>query len=91
LRDFYFDLDFKLKKNKILNTTLNENDLFYGTAYASGNVKIKGFTDYIVMDMGLKSEKGTRISIPLSNPEEVQQSTFITFINIYSNSPIIAP
>jgi len=86
LRDFYFDLDFKLKKNKVLNTSLNDNDLFYGTAYASGKVKIKGFTDYIVMDMGLKSEKGTKISIPLSNPEEVQQSTFISFINKASES-----
>ena len=32
------------------------------------------------MNIGLKSEKGTKINIPLSNPEEISNSNFISFI-----------
>lgn len=80
LRDFYFDIDILANKTQVLNTTSRDNDLFFGVAYATGNVHISGYLDFIKMDIGLKSEKGTKISIPLSNPDEVSHSSFITFI-----------
>lgn len=81
LDDFYLDFDIKAKKTQVLNTGKKDNDVFYGVAYATGNVAIKGPLDYIVMDIGLAAEKGTAIYLPLSNPEEVTRSGFITFIN----------
>ena len=81
LHDFYFDVDIAAGKTQVLNTTAADNELFYGVAYASGIVRITGYLDYIKMDIGLKSEKGTEISIPLSNPEEVSHNSYITFIN----------
>lgn len=79
LRDFYFDLDIAAKKIQILKTTSSDNSIYYGDAYASGSISIKGYLDYIIMDMGLKSEPGTKIQLPLNNPEEVSRSGFITF------------
>ncbi len=81
LDDFFVDVNIDADKMQVLNTGPSQNDVYYGVAYASGAVSIKGYLDYLVMDIGLKSEKGTRFSIPLSNPEEISQSGFITFIN----------
>lgn len=81
LRDFRFDLGFDARRMLVMNTTMQDNELFFGTAYASGSVKITGSPESLTMDIGLKSEKGTKISVPLSNPEEVTRSGFITFVN----------
>lgn len=81
LDDFRFDLDIAAKKMQVMNTSFTDNPVYYGEAYASGTVGIKGTLDYIVMNIGLRSEPGTRILMPLSNPEEVQRSGFITFVN----------
>jgi len=81
LRDFRFDLIFDARQMLVMNTTLQDNDLFYGTAYATGTVRISGSPESLIMDIGLKSEKGTKISVPLSNPEEVTRSGFITFVS----------
>ncbi len=80
LKDFYLDIEIAANKTQVLNTTAADNELFYGTAYATGNVNISGYLDYIMMNIGLKSEKGTKINIPLSNPEEISNSNFISFI-----------
>lgn len=80
-RDFYFDVKVQPRKFQCLNTTASQNSLYYGTAYATGTVKIKGTLDNIVMDIAAKTEKGTLLSIPLSNPEEVSQNNFISFIS----------
>jgi len=82
LSNWYFDIDINTKNTQILNTGIADNELFYGTANATGSINIKGYLDYIIMNIGLKSEKGTKIYIPLSNPEEVSQSSFITFVSI---------
>lgn len=81
LEDFYFDIDIVAKNTQVLNTKSMDNDIFYGEAYASGKVAILGPLDYITMNIGLSAEKGTFINLPLSNPEEVSRSGFITFVN----------
>lgn len=81
LDDFELDIDVKVNKALVLNTGPGDNDIFYGSAVASGSVSIDGPLDYITMKIGLKSEKGTKISLPLSNPEEVSRSGFVNFIS----------
>lgn len=88
LDDFFFDFNIQANKVQVLNTGPADNELYYGVAYASGKVAIHGPLDYIVMDIGLTSEKGTSINIPLSNPEEVSRSGFITFINRKDTLPV---
>lgn len=80
LDDFYFDIHIEANNMQALNTTMADNDVFYGVAYASGKVDITGYVENIEMKIGLESEKGTKINIPLSNPEEISQSTFISFV-----------
>ncbi|HKR03322.1 MAG TPA: translocation/assembly module TamB domain-containing protein [Bacteroidia bacterium] len=79
--DFGLHLDIHPDKFMCLNTKKSQNELFYGSAIASGVVTISGFFDNLSFDGTLTSEKGTHIYIPLSNPEEVGESGFITFIS----------
>ena len=76
-----FDVKIAADNFKCLNTRQSQNDLYYGKAYGSGLVDITGTPKLLKMDIAMKSERGTAINLPLSNPEEVASSNFITFIN----------
>lgn len=80
-RDFRLQIGIDAKNFQMLNTTAIHNELFYGTAYGSGNITITGPFDLVRMDLAIKTEKNTNISIPLSNPEEVSESSFIHFVS----------
>jgi TamB, inner membrane protein subunit of TAM complex len=88
LSDFYFDINIAANKVQMLNTTAKDNELYYGIANGTGNIGISGYLDYIKMDIAMRTEKGTFINIPLDNPEEVSQSSFITFMKTDTASSI---
>jgi hypothetical protein len=62
-----------------LNTNQYMNDVFYGRAYASGNLSIYGPLDDLSMDLKVSPEKETVITIPISYSVDVSQSDFIVF------------
>ena len=67
-----------------MNTTLADNKLFYGTAYATGLIEINGPPKNIVIDIWAKTNKGTSINIPLSNTGELNEYSFITIEDLRS-------
>lgn len=81
LSDPYIDLAVAATNVQILNTSLKDNNLYYGTAYATGNFAFKGFTSAIAIDINAKSESGTVINIPFNNAMTVSDSDFIYFIS----------
>ncbi len=90
--DFVFNLKVNASKLQCLNTNMSQNELFYGKAFATGYAKILGTMNLMKIDIVARSDEGTQIFIPLSNPEEVTQSNFITFINASdTNRLAIAP
>jgi len=80
-RDFYFDLKIDQENFRALNTTFRDNDLFYGTAYASGSVSITGPLNNIVMAIRARTDEGTQVTIPISSAMSVSESDFIIFLN----------
>ena len=64
-----------------LNTTGKDNDHFYGVAHAAGMIKIYGKIADIKVDMSLTSKPGTQISVPVENPESVNEYNFVRFVN----------
>src|SRR5690606_35899375 len=64
---------------KILNTTANDNDLFYGTAYVTGTAEITGPVKDLTINAYATSNKGTRIYIPFDGATEVTQKDYIIF------------
>lgn len=85
IHDYFknWNYDFTLDFHKLLclNTTEEQNSLYYGKAYASGDLEVEGYGDNIIIDVRAKSEKGTKVVLPLYGASEVSVSDFVTFIS----------
>jgi hypothetical protein len=79
-RDLRLDLKIDAKNFQMLNTTIKDNELFYGVGFGSGVVTMKGPVNMITMDMNIRTNENTVINIPLSNPEEISSKSFINFV-----------
>ncbi|GHB77024.1 translocation/assembly module TamB domain-containing protein [Persicitalea jodogahamensis] len=80
-RDFSLGFDADMRNFKILNTTENDNDLFYGTAYVTGKAGLSGPIDNLNIEANVTSNKGTRMYIPLDGPTEVATQEYIQFVS----------
>jgi len=76
-------IDLTLETNKILfiHTTQKDNDYFYGTAYGSGVVALKGPLSDIQMDISVKTGPNTSITLPLYQGKTISAFDFINFIS----------
>jgi len=77
--DFALDISIAHNNFKVLNTTLKDNDLFYGNANSSGIFTMKGPIDDLMMEISATTEKGTQIKIPISTDISVAKNNFIIF------------
>ena len=82
-KDYIVDLTVNMDRNDflVLNTQQKDNELFYGTAYASGLTTIKSGPNSLSFDISAKTGKGTRFFIPLSSSLSVSESSFVTFVS----------
>jgi len=80
-KNLYMDYDVRTNNFLCLNTTEELNNLYYGKAFASGDVKIYGYMNNIHIDADVTTQKGTDFNIPLSNASEVEESDYIHFIS----------
>lgn len=75
-------LDAAFNNFQLLNLTPKDNNLFYGQAYGTGHMNMAGPIDNLRISGTARSEKGTRIFIPLSGTSEtVAKKDFVTFVN----------
>ncbi len=81
--DWNFDLALFVDEEPFLcmNTTKQDNDLFYGKAYGQGYINVSGYQDHLIFDIELQSGKGTSLALPLEETGEVQFEDFVTFID----------
>ncbi len=79
--DFTLKVDLSVKDFLSLNTSLSDNELFYGSAVTTGKASITGKSDELVLDLNLVAGKGTDFKIPLAGDAAVSNTDFITFTN----------
>lgn len=77
---FRINLDGAFRNFQVLNTTIKDNSLFYGEAYASGNLNIFGPANNLKISATARTGKNTRIYIPLSGSSSVDKKDFISFV-----------
>ena len=58
-KNFQVDFDIQANKFMCLNTSEINNNLYYGKAFVSGVINVFGFTDNILIDANIKTEKIT--------------------------------
>ncbi len=85
LKDILLNLNIDIKNLQCMNTKETDNSMFYGTAYATGTIKIKGSPSTLRFDIDAATEKNTKIMIPLSQNLEVSEYNYITFIKTDSS------
>ena len=74
-------LDATFRNFQVLNTTIKDNSLFYGQAYATGDVNFAGPLSNLRITSNARTEKNTRVYIPIGGISSVDRKDFITFVN----------
>ncbi|MEO7992124.1 MAG: translocation/assembly module TamB domain-containing protein, partial [Chryseolinea sp.] len=66
---------------QVLNTTTKDNSLFFGQAYATGDVNFNGPISNLSITANARTEKNTRVYIPIGGTSDVETKDFINFVN----------
>ena len=79
-KNFESNITINVNDCMVLNTKPKDNELFYGTAFASGVTTIKN-TKYgsLEFDISARSGRNTRFYIPLNTSLSVSDVSFVTF------------
>ncbi|WP_323756542.1 translocation/assembly module TamB domain-containing protein [Roseivirga sp.] len=81
-RDISLDLNGDLTTFQVLNTTVDNGDLYYGDAYASGNVSLRGAASNLSINADVTTSPNTKIYIPISETDDDTSVDYINFINL---------
>jgi hypothetical protein len=71
----------QVKELHVMNTTLKDNELFYGNAYiGSGDATIKGPYDDITISARLSSGRNSWLDIPIADYTSASRLDFLSFV-----------
>jgi hypothetical protein len=79
--DMSLDIAANFRKMQVLNTNRKDNELYFGTAYATGTARITGPTNDLNVTVRATSEAGTRLSLPFDNAAKAEKAGYIRFVN----------
>src|SRR5690606_9030857 len=88
--DFVLNISADLNNFQVLNTTLNHNKLFYGTADDSGDLDVLRAANNQALNARATTQPNTRIFIPLTSSNGQFQEEFINIINVRDTTQIQA-
>lgn len=80
-RNLNYNFAVEMNQFVALNTTLHDNDLFYGKAYATGTVDVSGYGQSVQIEVNATTNPGTYLYLPLGGPTEVSLERFVTFVS----------
>jgi hypothetical protein len=75
------DMHVTTKKLLVNNTTIEQNELFFGKAFASGSIDLTGVTYNLTIVAKAKTLKGTQLYIPITDDRDLKKHDFIQFVN----------
>ena len=81
LRAKELDLNLIFQNIEVLNTVKNQNKLYYGTAFGTGDAHFFGPISEMIIDLNVKTDANTRIKIPLESQSEFELKDYIIFNN----------
>jgi hypothetical protein len=80
-RDFKLNLNINANELLVLNTPGTSEDAYYGTAFVSGVIRMKGPPSQLEVTSDITTERNTTFNIPLSGSRNESQSSFVAFID----------
>ena len=89
LEEITLDIRLASTNFEFLNTTSIDNDLFYGSAYASGIIQFLGPIDNLLIKANISTENETRFFIPLKDRVSISNADYISFKNFKQQNSTI--
>lgn len=84
-----YDVRVDANNFQVLNTTEDSEEDFYGTGYGTGRVSFQGTQDDLLMELSLRSEPNTRLTIPNhTHDEDVAKADYIRFSDPYGDDRV---
>lgn len=80
-KNWFLELDINTQDLLILNTSLAENDLYYGKGMFNGEAIIYGPTENLFIKLIGSTNKGTSLVIPINDSKNTGNLKFLNFIN----------
>nr|WP_250431397.1 translocation/assembly module TamB domain-containing protein [Pontibacter ruber] len=80
-QNMVLDIEARYRNFMILNTTSEQNELYYGTAFATGTASVLGPVENLRINVDARSEANTRLVLPMDNQTDVARKDFIKFVN----------
>ena len=75
------DLNIDSDRLLVLNTDLQDESIYYGTAFVDGSIDIVGPTDQLFIEANVTTSEGTVFKIPLNDNEILGESSYIHFLS----------
>lgn len=75
--DLHIDSDRLL----VLNTDLQDESIYYGTAFVDGSIDVLGPTDQLFIEANVTTSEGTVFKIPLNDNEILGENSYIHFLS----------
>lgn len=80
LKQWQMDLRIDTNRLLILDTKDNEEALYFGQGFISGNAALTGPIDNMLIEINATSQKGTSIKVPIGDTEALGDRNYIKFI-----------
>lgn len=80
-KDMAIDISTDFNSFQLLNTASEDNSLFYGNGIATGTVNFDGPLKNMTISADARTEKGTRIYIPIGDSQTIQKEEYIDFVD----------
>lgn len=79
--NWLMNLDITTDRFLVLDTEVDEEALYYGTAFISGLASLYGPVDELVIKVDARTAAGTTFKIPISDTESIGDDSFIYFLS----------
>lgn len=76
-----YDLNLVSPKIKVMNTTMRDNELFYGDVFANCKLKVYGRGLKVALSGSMTSLAGTAVNISMEYENAIEQYEFLEFVN----------
>ena len=80
-KNLNYDIFLEAKEFLCLNTTVAENEAYYGQAILTGDINVGGYASHTFIEVIAGTDKGTKLSIPLDGGGDVSEFDYINFVD----------
>ncbi|MDO6439685.1 translocation/assembly module TamB domain-containing protein [Cyclobacterium sp. 1_MG-2023] len=87
--NFILDLTAQINNFQVMNTSSSDNDLFFGTAFATGDINVFGAAKNLDLTANASSNANTKIYIPIGESNGQAQEDFINIINLRDTTNLL--